>query len=347
MRLALHAAILLTAALEAAAALPPSGAPSNTAPRSIALDIACDYAPVFAGGRLRVFSREGRNQVMDPVKDKAPDCSPVPITAAVQPIASEDSVFALDASGALWRLGSGFPSTVDQVTKGAIAMLPCSPMPAILYPEKLRLPSVAESALPFKAEGGSRIAGGWWVFGKDRATLLREDGSLKWTWAPKNLAPRAACLSNKMVFAATREGYLVALDARSGKERFRYRCGGEVFAPLAGPDGSVVFCANDHAVRRLSSRGQLLWQARMGARLAFGLVTVGSGFLCAEEAGRRVALFEAKTGRELWHWEAPEGEILLSPAASDYLAAVLVSTGKPEPALWLLALPKTADAKNR
>ncbi len=345
MRRALPAALLCVATF-GAAATPPSSAPSGTAPRSIALDIACDYAPVFCEGRLRIFTREGRNQVMDLANDRAPDCSPVPIAAAVQPVACQNGVFALDASGALWKLGGGFPSTADQVHAGAIALFPGAPVPAILYPDKLRLPSGAESALAFKAEGGTRVEGGWWIFGEGRAALLGEDGARQWDWAPKKLTPRLACRSGKTIFAATREGYLVALDTKNGKERFRYRCGGEVCAPLAGPDGSVVFSAGDHAVRRVSPHGQLLWQARMGARLGFGLVAAGSGFLCAEEAGRRVALFEAKTGRELWHWEAPEGEILLPPAASGSLAAVLVSTGKPEPTLWLLTLPKSDGPKS-
>ena len=339
MRPAPRSAVLIAAALGVAASLLASGAPSSSAPRSIALDIACDYAPVFAGERLRLFTREGRNQVMDPIKDKAPDCSPVPIAAALQPIAFKEDVFALDASGALWKLGAGSPVTVDQVALGAIALLPGSPLPAILYPGQLRLPSGAEVALPLKAVGASKVTGGWWIFGQESAALLAEDGSLKWKWTPKNLTPRAACLSGGKIFAATREGYLIALNQQNGKELFRYRCGGEVFAPLAGADGSVVFSDSDHAIRRVSAHGQLIWQARMGARLAFGLTATDAGFLCAEEAGRRVALFEARTGREIWHWEAPEGEILLPPAASGSLAAVLVSTGKPEPTLWLLTLP--------
>ncbi len=320
--------------------------PPVSAPRPIDLDIACNYAPVFAGGRLRIFTREGRNQVMEIARDAAPDCSPVPINASVQPIACGDSVFALDGSGALWKLGRGFPATVDQAAPGAIAMLPGEPLPAILYHDRLRLPTGSEAALPFKAEGGVKVEGGWWLFGGGKAALLGEDGSARWSWQPKNLAPGAACISGGRLFAATREGYLFALGLKNGKEIFRYRCGGEIFPPLAGPGGSVVFSASDHAIRRISSHGQLLWQARMGARLGFGLVATAGGFLCAEEAGREVALYEATTGRELWRWEAPEGEILLPPAASGSLAAVLVSTRKPNPVLWLLALPKAGGATN-
>ncbi len=346
MRRALGPAVVLAVLCGATALLPASAPPASHKPRPIDLDIACNYAPVFAGGRLRIFTREGRNQVMEVATDNAPDCSPVPIATAVQPVACGGAVFALDASGDLWKLGSGFPATVDQVATGAIAMFPGEPLPAILYQDKFRLPSGSEMTLPFKADGGAKVEGGWWLFGKGKAVLLGEDGSVKWSWEPKNLTPRAACISGGKLFAATREGYLFALGLKRGGKIFSYRCGGEIFPPLAGPEGSVVFSASDHAVRRLSAHGQLLWQERMGARLGFGLVRVGGGFLCAEEAGRKVALFEARTGRELWRWEAPEGEILLPPAASGTLAAVLVSTEKPKPVLWLLTLPAIAGAAN-
>ncbi len=338
-------ALLALAALAGAGVL--ADGPSERAaraPRSQPLDIAPDFAPVLSAGTLRLFTRTGRNQLLAWSGEEPPQCSPVPIETAVQPVACAGAVFALDESGALWKLGGGFPRTVDQLPPGALALLAGEPLPAVLYADFLRLPGGGRAPLPFPALGGCPVAAGWWVYGEARAALLRGDGTAAWTWAPQGLHPRLACVSGDRCFAGTAEGLLVALDAATGAPRFQYRCGGEVVRPLPLPGGGVLFTSFDHSVRRLTRAGQLLWQARLGGRLSFGALLVPGGVLAAEQAGRRVALFDLERGKLLWRWDAPEGEILLAPAAQGATAAVLVSSGRREPTLWLLPLPEPREA---
>lgn len=342
MRGAAAVLLVLTATLS-----PAPRAGETNPPRDIALDLAVTRDPVVAGGVLRLFGEEGRNQRMALGADAAPDCSPVPIETALQPVACGGAVYALDTTGALWRLGDGFPKTVDQLAPGALALLPGPEAPAVLYADRLRLPSGAEVTLPLNAEAASALEGGWWVWGGNQAALLGPEGAVKWTWAPKGLTPGGACLSGDRLFAATREGFLVALDGASGHPRWRYRTGGALEEPRPGPRGGVVLASADHSVRLVDRRGHLVWQQRLSARPAGPPLAVGDAWLVAERAGRRVALFHGDSGKGLWRWEAPAGEILFAPAVSGRTACLLVSAGQTRPTLWLLGLPEAAAEAKR
>jgi len=328
-----------SAALMVAALAAWGAAPSPKAPRPIALDLEVERDPVADGRTLRLFGRQERNQRMDLDHDTAPDCSPVPIATAVPPVACAGAVFALDRSGALWRLAAGFPKTVDQLPGGVLTLLPGEPLPAVLYADRLRLPDGAFVPLPFAATAAWTAGSGWWVCGAKGAVLLRADGTVAWSWNPKGLHPSAACATGRLLCAATQEGWLVALDASSGRERWRYRTGGELAQPVAAPQEGVVLASADHALRRLDRKGRLRWQVRLSSRLAWPARPYGAGWLAAEQGGRHVVLVDETTGKTVWTWAAPAGEILFPPAVAGDEACVLVSTGEAAPTLWLVPLP--------
>jgi len=332
------AAALLVAALAVSGAAPPP-----RQPRSIALDIEVERDPVAEGRTLRLFGRDERNQRMDLDRDLAPDCSPVPIGTILQPVACAGATFALDGSGALWRLAAGFPKTVDQIPAGALALLPGEPLPAVLYADRLRLPTGHDVSLPFAAGGACTAGEGWWVRGAKGAALLRADGTVAWTWNPKGLHPSDACVSRRLLFATTSEGWLVALDAASGRERWRYRTGGDLAAPVPASEGGVVLASADHTLRRLDAKGRLLWQVRLSSRLTWPPRPYGAGWVAAEQAGRRIVLVDDVRGKSTWFWDAPAGEILRPPVLLGDEVCVLISAGETKPTLWIVPLPKPPE----
>lgn len=333
--------LMLTATAWAAA--PVAGA---RGPVSLPLDLAVERDPLGQGGTLHLFGENGRNQALVVGVDAAPNCGPIPIELAVAPVVSGGSVFALGRDGALWQFGKGLPKAVEQTRTGALAMLPSAALPAILYPDKLRLPSGAEVSLPFPAEGGASVETGWWVRSGSSCALLKPDGILAWQWEQQNLHPLCAVASGKSLFTGTSEGWLVALNQTTGKSRWRYRCGGAVVAlqPLAS--GDLLLLSSDHTARRITAEGDLVWQCRLSARPAAGLFQAAGRWLVSELGGRSVALLDEKNGKPLWGWTAPAGEILRAPAivssSLGEFACVLVSTGDLHQTLWLLPLPAAA-----
>lgn len=318
------------------AAAPVSGA---RGPSFIPLDLSVEQDPLGQGQYLRLFGEEGRNQQFEVGVDAAPNCSPVPIVLAVPPVVSGESAFALGKEGALWQLGKGFPKTVDQVRPGALALLSGAALPAVLYADALRLPSGSEVKLPFPAEGGQAVDGGWWVRSGTSAALLKTDGALAWRWDSGKLHPLCAALAAGDPYVGTSEGWLVALHRLTAKPRWKYRCGGAILAlqPLA--TGGLLLLSSDHTVRRVAADGDLVWQVRLSARPAPKILAAKGGWLVGELGGRSLLLLDEEKGKTLWSWTAPGGELLRPPAVVGDTVCAVVSTGELHPTLWLLPLP--------
>lgn len=308
------------------------------------LDIPADWAPVLCGGRLYVFSSNGRNQVMTP-GDAAPMCDPVQFVPRVQPVCAKAGPLVLDREGVLWQLGEGFPKTVQEGLKDVVALLPTPDGPAYLFKDRLRIPGGAEAALPAEAAGATRLSdGGYWAWGAKGATRLDPQGNVLWRWTPKRGTPGPATLSAGTLFAGTSLGDLAALRDSDGKLRFAYRGGGAVtWAPAVSGD-AVVFGSEDHFVRAVNVRsGQLVWQARAEGRPSFGPTPVDAGFLFAESSGHRLFILSPAKGRKVWEWRLPSGSLLRPPAVEGREAAVLAWGEEEVPTLYRVTLP-TAPA---
>lgn len=308
--------------------------------QEIHLDLPADFAPVWCGGRLYLFSSEGRNQSMGP-QDDAPNCNPVPLLPAVQPSCGSQGAVVLDRDGNLWRLGQGFPATIQGGLKGALALWSLPGGTAFLFPDRLALPGLEPVSLPFQAEGGDPLAGGgFWVRGGRQAARVDDSGRVLWTWTPKRGAPGPATLSKAVLYAGTSLGDLAAIEDGKGRVRFRYRGGGEVLSPPWVEGGRVVWASSDHFVRCLDGRsGTLIWQFRASGRPEFGPFPVEAGLLFAEAAGGRLFILAPGDGRKLWEWKVPQGSILRSPAVEANRVAVLAWGEEAVPTLYLVPLP--------
>ncbi len=304
------------------------------------LDIPADWAPVVCGGRVYVFSSNGRNQVMAP-GDSAPMCDPVQFVPLLQPLCSKAGPLVLDRDGVLWQLGEGFPKTIQENLKDAVALLPTPDGPAVLFRDRLRLPGGAEAALPEAAVGATALSdGGFWVWGAKGAARLDAKGIVLWRWTPRRGSPGPATLASGTLFAGTSAGDLAALRDSDGRQRFAYGGGGAVAWPPALSGENVVFGSGDHFVRAVNARnGQLAWQARAEGRLFFGPVPVDAGLLFAESSGRRLLILSPSTGRRVWEWRLPSGNMLKPPAVEGRIAAVLAWGEEEVPSLFRVTLP--------
>jgi hypothetical protein len=309
----------------------------ETGARGIRLDLAADWGPVLCGGTLRVFSSEGRNQVMSE-GDPAPQCALVPLEASAQPVCSGGAVWVLDRDGGLWTFGDKGPVQVEAGLAGATALIATKTGPAVLLKGSLRLPDGRTLPLPRGVDTAQALEdGGYWLTGKDLA--VRADASLAplWTWRPEKASPGPATLADGEILAGDSVGTLWRLSADKGRARRLYRSGGDLPEPPVVVGGLAVFASSDHYVRavRIAS-GQLAWQARMAGRPAFGPFLVDGSVLVGEGAGTGLRLLDARTGKTVWTWEAPRGAILRPPAVEGRKVAVLVWDDVPEPVLYRL-----------
>lgn len=336
-------AATLALVLLAVGAVPAADAPPGA--QGIRLDIQADWAPVYCGRELFLFSSGGRNQRMGP-EDAAPDCALIQISPALQPLCGPAGPLALDRDGTLWQLGERTEPLLTGL-KGALAVFPGAGGPSVLFRRSLRLGDGREIVLPFDATGGQALGdAGFWVFGADRAARLAPDGAPRWTWVLPKGSPGPAALAEGRLAAGTSQGDLAVLRDSDGKLLFRYRGGGALSDPPVAVGRRVIYGSVDHFIRAVDVRnGLLAWQFRAQGRVAFGPLPVDAGLLFAESPGRRLFILSPDKGRKVWEWPVPSGAILSRPAVSGPNAAVLAWGEESTPVLYIAPLPSPPARK--
>jgi hypothetical protein len=330
---------LVTLCTVASALGPWAAVPTQTA-REIPLDLPADFAPVFCGERVYLFSSNGRNQVMGP-SDEAPQCSPIQFSPAIQPVCGPEGPSVLDGEGNLWQLGKGLPHTAASGLSGAVAVLPGPGGNAYVFPDRVQRPDGSVTALPVAASKALALGGGWvWAWGGGWAALVDGAGRLLWTWKPARGEPGPAVLGADKIVAGTSAGDLVALRKEDGKVLFSYRAGGAILSPPLLVGDTAVCATLDHFVRAIHlKRGDLVWQFRTAGRASFGPLGTPAGLLFAESSGTRIFLLSPDKGDKVWEWQAQAGSILASPAVSGHTAAVVTWGEAANPTLYLVTLP--------
>ncbi|HEX2035163.1 MAG TPA: PQQ-binding-like beta-propeller repeat protein [Chloroflexota bacterium] len=122
--------------------------------------------------------------------------------------------------------------------------------------------------------------------GRFRA-LNRDDGTIAWTVSGMgSIRATAALGADGTIYVGNEAGELFGLDSRAqGKELFRQRArAGIVSAPAIAPNGDVYWAANDGELRRMTSKGDIIWSKSFDGPIASspsigtdGTVYVGSG----------------------------------------------------------------------
>lgn len=195
--------------------------------------------------------------------------------------------------------------------------------------------------------------GAWSLF---RGDLMRDgsatsDGgrklALAWSYCTGAVIFSSPAVSAGVVYIASTNSIVAALDAHSGKQHWQFRAGEAIYSSPAVQDESIYFGALDgfvYAVDVVS--GRLRWRTSVddpGAKIwssplvVNGMVIVGAASALSEQPKipGEVLAFDAATGTRRWRtWSepggAPGGGIWSSPAVDVATGIVYVGMGDPD-----------------
>ncbi len=181
------------------------------------------------------------------------------------------------------------------------------------------------------------VRGDWPLFRGD----LRRDGAatsggrsmltLAWSYCMGAAILSSPAVSAGVVYVASTNGILAALDARSGHVFWQFRAGGALYSSPSVQNGVVYIGALDGIVYAVdAASGRLHWRSQVdsvGAKIwsspavSNGLVIIGVASTLSEKPKLpgEVLAFDAATGAVRWRtWSepggAPGGGIWSSPA---------------------------------
>ncbi len=197
------------------------------------------------------------------------------------------------------------------------------------------------------------VRGDWPLFRGD----LRRDGAatssggrlltVAWSYCMGAAILSSPVVSAGVVYIASTNGILAALDARSGHALWQFRAGGALYSTPSVQNGVVYIGALDGFVYAVdAASGRLRWRSQVdstGAKIwsspavSNGLVIIGVASTLSEKPKipGEVLAFDAATGARRWRtWSEPGGTpgggIWSSPAIDAARGRVYVGIGDPD-----------------
>jgi outer membrane protein assembly factor BamB len=151
---------------------------------------------------------------------------------------------------------------------------------------------------------------------------LNHAAEIRWCLQTDGPVRSSPVIVDSVIYVGSNDGYLRAVDPRSGEERWRYRTRGAVTSSPAVANNAVYVASRDcflHSVR--ADDGKPRWRFRMGEELPFAGVY---DYLLSSPvvAGERVYVgggdgyvhaVSASDGREIWKFKTA-GRVRSSPA---------------------------------
>jgi len=143
------------------------------------------------------------------------------------------------------------------------------------------------------------------------------DLTLKWSTTPGHILGEWGELStpsvaNGMVYVASRDSSLYALDATTGQLVWKYRTGNSVFSSPAVANNVVYFGSTDHNIYALDAHtGTLIWKYTANDAFAYASPTVASGVVYIGSSA--LYALDASTGALLWKFPT-QGVTFTTPA---------------------------------
>lgn len=171
------------------------------------------------------------------------------------PLVADGTVFVGDESGRLWALAAEDGAEAwTFVAEGAVRARPA------LSEGRLYVPADDGALYCLRASSGEPL----WTSRIGAAPSPRERiGSPRWSY--DNLTS-AAAVADDSVYVGTLDGDLVALDAKTGAERWRQRTGGAIVSTPLIAAGKALYGSFDGKLRALDARtGEPAWTFDAGA----------------------------------------------------------------------------------
>ncbi|MFF4235174.1 PQQ-binding-like beta-propeller repeat protein [Actinomadura geliboluensis] len=191
------------------------------------------------------------------------------------------------------------------------------------------------------------VAGGQVFVGSEKRGLLAFDaktGAPRWRYRTAQRIVTGPAVASGLVYALSQDGVLHAVNARTGKLKWRRTVGNTQADPMV--DRGLVFCGGDALQALDASGGAVRWQRGGAAHtpaVADGMVYVPSG--------KRLAAYDASTGRTRWTYQSPNGVqdataangmVCFADFQGEKVHAVDARTGKPR---WTFDMGETATSR--
>ena len=148
-----------------------------------------------------------------------------------------------------------------------------------------------------------------------------------WSFQAKDAVDGSPIISNGIIYAPSRDGYLYALDIQGRRELWHYYAG----APIRSTPtlhGDTLFFGDDNGVVHgvQSVGGMARWRVSLSGKI-FAAVAAGAGLIiCATQSGRVTALNPA-TGETVWN-HVDGSPFFASPAILNNLVIVCSGSGQ-------------------
>jgi outer membrane protein assembly factor BamB len=103
-----------------------------------------------------------------------------------------------------------------------------------------------------------------------------------------------------IVYVPTMGGDMVALEAKTGKEKFRIKTGGAIFSVPLIVEGTLYFGSADHFIYAAdATTGKVRWKTKTGGAVFAGASKAGK-VLCIPSTDQKIYGLESTTGKVLW-----------------------------------------------
>lgn len=187
----------------------------------------------------------------------------------------------------IWRFKTGGEVVVDR--------------PAKIYNDVLYVTSHDSYLYALDAETGKEI---WRVrtgkFGNNTSPELLED----------------------TLILGSRDGYLFAFTLE-GKEKWRFRAGGQLIIGTSIHNGRIYFGAEDGNFFCLDKNGNEIWRFRMGEGGSYDYPTFFNGMIVVASMDCHLYALDENTGKEIWRFETSSRQPSRAPPTHEQFEVAL------------------------
>lgn len=197
-----------------------------------------------------------------------------------------------------------------------VVAVPIAAMIAFVLYYHRAVPSKTSSAAASTFAFGSEQ---WPVARGDAALTANAAGTLpaafkvKWRFQTAGPIKSAPVVAGGIVFAASMDKFVYALDASEGSLRWKFQADSELEAAPLWDDGRVFIGSNNGAFYALNAAsGELLWQFKAGGQIA------GGANVSVTSSGQKLIVF-GSYDNVLYALDAQTGKLVLQHEAGSYI----------------------------